>query len=1014
MVNETKLQSPYGQLDDCLKITNEQSTEVVYNFGDILELDREYTFSCWFRADSEIQISIQISNERSRYFPVTSEWQKVSFTASANTATSKKVFFTIPANNTLYAYEGMLELGNIASDFKPSEKDIENVVTTLQTNFTVQQGKIESLIKETTIDNGDGTTTSLKDAYNQTKQTVEGNKTTIANVQTKVNDLTGDVESIKSNITEIEQTAEGLKTTVSKASSDASNALKTANTANSTADAAKTTATNAQTIAQQTASKFSWIVKSGSSATDFTLTDRTASLVANYINLNGKVTFSGLDSSAQSKINTAQSTADSANSKIDNLEIGGRNLLYKSSMIDEQLLCYDIIGMNDVTLNKYEKEGFHLITPSTGNKNNGVGFHFTDFTTLAQSGDTIIFSFDVKGSSDNNKPFTNILMSANADSWWLGIASNNIFFVPTNAFQRVSVTFTIPANANTFKNHDIFLAIHGNFQSDLYIKNLKLEKGNKPTDWTPAPEDKANQSIIDNWAKDSIVGGETTINGGYIKTNTIKTDQLAVDDIFATGSAAMNIINAQEINANRITSGQLSAERINVYGLSVLNKDNNQQTFNIANNGEVTIKGSVSSSNYNIGKTGWSINNDGTAEFNDIIARGSVITNDGGIVSSGGTGRNLLLDSSTFSGWHRTSNQFTPTSENGVTVVSSSNTGQTSNIIYSIYSKPLDYSVIQDKYFTFSVEMKVDDYAEWDLQIPFIYEYYNSNDTRIGWEEIGIENNLLTIVGDKTNGNWVKLIFTRKGTNSNMTFESGTNISNVATFGFRLTLFRNGSIHFRKPKLEIGTVSTDYSIAPEDKIKQVRFWAGSSYEDRESAPFIVYNDGSIRATQGEYSGLWTGDIKIGNISIVDPSSQSGNDALVTIQNGANGIKRVQLTDNTSSCFAQDIIITNNTYSPMISLKQDGSAYYSKGINIADKTTLNSTSLIINNKTLTTTSNGSGFLFNNELNVGTANQSANLIVHGNVSTDNITVDSTLYFGDVLKFTKNANGINIDFI
>ena len=232
MVNETKLQSPYGQLDDCLKITNEQSTEVVYNFGDILELDREYTFSCWFRADSEIQISIQISNERSRYFPVTSEWQKVSFTASANTATSKKVFFTIPANNTLYAYEGMLELGNIASDFKPSEKDIENVVTTLQTNFTVQQGKIESLIKETTIDNGDGTTTSLKDAYNQTVQTVEGNKTTIANVKTSVDEVTGKVTKMESSLTEIKETADGITTTVTankdkwdKASSDASNAL---------------------------------------------------------------------------------------------------------------------------------------------------------------------------------------------------------------------------------------------------------------------------------------------------------------------------------------------------------------------------------------------------------------------------------------------------------------------------------------------------------------------------------------------------------------------------------------------------------------------------------------------------------------------------------------------------------------------------------------------------------------------------------------------------------------------
>lgn len=69
-----------------------------------------------------------------------------------------------------------------------------------------------------------------------------------------------------------------------------------------------------QTIATQTADKFNWLVKSGTSATDFTLTDRTATLVANAINLKGLVTFSGLDSAAQSKINTAQSTADTAKS----------------------------------------------------------------------------------------------------------------------------------------------------------------------------------------------------------------------------------------------------------------------------------------------------------------------------------------------------------------------------------------------------------------------------------------------------------------------------------------------------------------------------------------------------------------------------------------------------------------------------------------------------------------------------------------------------------------------------
>lgn len=789
MVNETKLQSPYGQLDDCLKITNEQSTEVVYNFGDILELDREYTFSCWFRADSEIQISIQISNERSRYFPVTSEWQKVSFTASANTATSKKVFFTIPANNTLYAYEGMLELGNIASDFKPSEKDIENVVTTLQTNFTVQQGKIESLIKETTIDNGDGTTTSLKDAYNQTKQTVEGNTTTIANVQTKVNDLTGDVESMDYRITTVETTADGLKTTVSKASSDASSALTSAN---------------------QTASKFSWIVESGSSATDFTLTNRTASLVADYINLNGKVTFSGLDSSAQNKINTAQSTANTANSKIDNLEIGGRNLMLNTQFFKPQ---FGLVGAPEIPTK--DVDGFYYV--SLRNTWSNYIYQYIDLAL----GQTYMISFYAKCDS-------NAQLEIKDDS------INNVALayatIDSKDWKLYSTTFVVTTKKDipkvTFLTRQDLVTIH--------IKKIKLELGNKATDWTPAPEDKANQSIIDNWAKDSIVGGETTINGGYIKTNTIKTDQLAVDDIFATGSAAMNIINAQEINANRITSGQLSAERINVYGLSVLNKDNNQQTFNIANNGEVTIKGSVSSSNYNIGKTGWSINNDGTAEFNDIIARGSVITNDGGIANSG----------------------------------------------------------------------------------------------------------------------------------------------------------------------------------------SVRFWAGTSYEERESAPWIVYSDGSMKATQGEFSGVFSGTVDIGNIRIVDHSSASGGDALLTIQDGGSGLKRIQLTDGSSSIFAQDLIISNNTYSPMVTLKQDGTALFDRGINIGDSkdnsknVILNKTSLIISNKELTTTS--TGFLINSNLDVGSSNNIARLTVHGDTISDSMTLANELNFGGVVKFTKISNGINIDFV
>lgn len=258
----------------------------------------------------------------------------------------------------------------------------------------------------------------------------------------------------------------------------------------------------------------------------------------------------------------AQSTSYSVGSTPEGIVVGGRNLLHKSSMIDEQLLCYDIIYMNDVTSIKYEKEGFHLITPSSGNENNGIGFHFTGFTTLAQSGDTITFSFDVKGSSDGNQPFTNILMNANTDNWWTGNKSYNAFFVPTNAFQRVSVTYTIPTNANTFKHHDIYLAIHGNLQSDLYIKNLKLEKGNKATDWTPAPEDQ------EQYVNDKIAASEKTTETKYnsaieqkaksIEVRVDKTEQT----IDKTNSTISGINNAIDLNSKNLSIVQSRYEQI--------------------------------------------------------------------------------------------------------------------------------------------------------------------------------------------------------------------------------------------------------------------------------------------------------------------------------------------------------------------------------------------------------------------------------------------------------------------
>ena len=84
-----------------------------------------------------------------------------------------------------------------------------------------------------------------------------------------------------------------------------------------------------KTTATQTAEKFEWIVKSGTSETDFEITERMASLTAEQINLKGLVIFSGLDSETQDLINGASNDASDAKQTVDELKEAADNGEFK-------------------------------------------------------------------------------------------------------------------------------------------------------------------------------------------------------------------------------------------------------------------------------------------------------------------------------------------------------------------------------------------------------------------------------------------------------------------------------------------------------------------------------------------------------------------------------------------------------------------------------------------------------------------------------------------------------------
>lgn len=127
------------------------------------------------------------------------------------------------------------------------------------------------------------------------------------------------------------------------------------------------------------------------------------------------------------------------------------------------------------------------------------------------------------------------------------------FTAGTATAQRFEGTFNLPV-PDTFAENDpdVVIYIDGTWNGSVTFRNLKLEIGNKATDWTPAPEDGYKSSYIE--IRDDHVdigtGGTFRVKSGDVDISTSKfsvsiTDEAGGDDelltIDATGVRAANL-----------------------------------------------------------------------------------------------------------------------------------------------------------------------------------------------------------------------------------------------------------------------------------------------------------------------------------------------------------------------------------------------------------------------------------------------------------------------------------------
>lgn len=165
-------------------------------------------------------------------------------------------------------------------------------------------------------------------------------------------------------------------------------------------------------------------------------------------------------------------------SSVENLAVGGRNLLQDSTNLSVNSAAS---GLTSST----SEDGYLQITAESGNSNwvsMYLGSNYTEIEEELSEGDEFVISFTMR-SSDATTPPSIYVKSG------MGYYSMK---------GTVSSTWSTVWYAGTWKDtnnitpHFGFSDLVGTYE----IKNCKIEKGNKPTDWTPAPEDMATANQL--------------------------------------------------------------------------------------------------------------------------------------------------------------------------------------------------------------------------------------------------------------------------------------------------------------------------------------------------------------------------------------------------------------------------------------------------------------------------------------------------------------------------------------
>ena len=320
----------------------------------------------------------------------------------------------------------------------------------------------------TTLSNKVG---SLETSVNGISGKVTNLEKTTTNLGNSVSGVQGEVETLKSDVASLEVTTSGISQKVSNVETTTSSLTQQVTTAQNTANSANTNATN------------------------------------------------------------AMNKANDVNNKVDNIQIGGRNL-FKG-----------FTGNQEIRLEDYQNTGSftQFTTNLTFNPADYIGEDFTiSFYAKSPNGVTKLQLYNQNG---NPRYF-----------YFSTTLDNNL----STEWKYYKYTFR---NLDRGENYSISnkVEIYAPSKMGVLVKQIKVERGNKATDWTPAPEDiDSNLNDVKNSLNSFQNTVNTTFKDGIIEEaeakaisqllKTLDTEKANIDKEYSTIYSNANLTGSTKTN----------------------------------------------------------------------------------------------------------------------------------------------------------------------------------------------------------------------------------------------------------------------------------------------------------------------------------------------------------------------------------------------------------------------------------------------------------------------------------